>query len=746
MTTPNVILDAEVEFSTSESSGRTAYIAHHQATGKFFQFGSEEYRIAMLLDGVRDITEIHSLLLEEGIDWDREDVAKLIAELVKSNLAVVGGANSQSASATPTEFALATANNPCIESAPKANAPFASPPAAEPPPSAVGPPPAVGPPHEGLFRRSLAYLPLLISQRIPLFHGDAYAAWLDRRIGRLFDPLGIAIWSMLVSSGLFVVYGHWRAFAAEMRHLFDPQLWPVTVTILILAKILHESGHAATAKHHGIKVGDIGITFFFLAPLAYVDVTDAWRLKNRFSRIQIGLGGVYLELAVAAIVAWTWWLLPDGYAKHLAAQVFLIVGPATLIVNANPLLRLDGYYVVSDLVGIPNLRMHGRRDLGAYLEWLFFAVPRRRSLLIGWQYWFGISHALASVIFQFFWMGGLVIGVAMWDRGVGILLATAALLVWFVLPTVRWLSKIWMLEPGDRFFMNRYRHRLLFYVTLLVAAFPYIAICPSPLDRRVAVIVRFQDEQIARSPSDAFVENVLVQHGEFVEVGKLLVHLSDPDLILRRDKKADDFELARMRAIQSRQKGELSRAAAFAEHAQSLARQLAELDNQVSQLTIYASRDGYILSSRMEYLTGAFVKRGQEILRVSDPREKELLALIPERDIVAYQQASEGNWEANVRLRGGKSIVARPGPLRPRAFQTLAHPAFAATSGGPLAVEPSPDEGNDLRLVNAHLESISKLDPITSAEVRAGQLGKMTLADNRPLLSRIIDSFFAAYR
>jgi len=732
MTNPYIILDADVRFETREIGGRTAYLAHHQATGKFFQFGSEEYRIAMLLDGVRDVAAIHTQLLEEGIDWDGQDVATFIAQLVRTNLAVASGVGSQPDAVTSSERAARSADAPNIDSANQGTARPASPSAR----NSQG----------GLLRRFIAYLPMMISQRIELFHGDGFASWLDRRIGRLFDPLGIVIWCALVSSGLFVVYGHWQSFAAEMRHLFDPQLWPVMVVIVVLAKIVHESGHAASAKRHGVKVGGIGIMFFFLAPLAYVDVTDAWRLKRRVARIQIGLGGVYLELAVAAIVAWTWWLLPDGYAKHLAAQIFLIVGPATLIVNANPLLRLDGYYVLSDLVGIPNLRMHGRRDLGAFLEWLLFGIPRQRSLLIGWQYWFGISHGFASVIFQFFWMGGMVIGVAMWDQAVGILLATAALLVWFVIPLARWLGRLWMLEAGDRLFMNRYRHRLLFYFTLLVAVFPYVAMCPSPLDRRVAVVVRFQDEQIARSPSDAFVKEVLVQHGEFVETGTLLVRLSDPELVLQRDKTADDFELARMRAIQARQKGDLSRAASFAENAQSLARQLAELENQVSQLSIHAKRDGYVLSSRIKQLSGAFVEQGQELLRVSDPREKELLALIPESDIDAYQNASEANWTTNVRLRGGQSIVARPAPMRPRAFQSLPHPAFAATSGGPLAVEPSPNHSTDIRLVNAHLESLTKLDPITSAEIRAGQLGMMTLADNRPLLSRLIDSIFAKDR
>tara|TARA_R110002073_G_scaffold15104_1_gene60248 strand:+ start:11335 stop:13596 length:2262 start_codon:yes stop_codon:yes gene_type:complete len=737
---PTVILDPEVTFVAREIGGRTTYVSHHEATGKFFQLGPEEYRVASLLDGVRGVPELFEALRSEGIEWSTEDLAKFIAQLVKANVAVIKQ-GSAAATDTPLAASAASCDNAASENTERAT----NPPAANDPLAAAnGPSPEPTPP--GSLATLLRFLPLLISQRFPLFRGDRIATWLTRFLGFAFEPIGISVWMLLVFSGLCVVYGHSDAFAAELRRMFDPGLWPVLFLIWVVAKLIHEAGHAVAAKHHGVRVGQVGIMFFLLAPLAYVDVTDAWKLRRRFYRVQIALGGVYFELAVAAVAAWAWWFLPEGYAKHITAQFFLISGPATLLVNANPLLRLDGYYVLSDLTEIPNLRMHGRRQLGAALQWLLFGIPQTRQLLSGWRVWFASIHAACSVIFQVFWMGGLVLGVAMWARGLGILLAVAGVLMWFLIPAARWVWKIWMLEPGERFGLNFYRRRMLFYASLLIALFQQLGTVSSPFDRRVPVVVRFQDEQIARSPSDAFVESLFVHRGQHVEQGVLLMRLKDPELRIRREKKADDLEIAELQVIQFRRQGELSKAAAYLENANALRRQIAEMDEQIAQLTVVANRSGYIVGNHVESLPGRFVSAGQELLRVSDPQEKELLAVVPEQDVDAYQLASRSESLSQVRLRGGLTIKAKPASLRPRAYRTLMHPALAGSVGGPLAVEPAMDGSGEMRLTQPYLESITKLDPITSAEVRSGQLGSMTIRDNRPVLARVYDAIATDFR
>ncbi|MCG8648609.1 MAG: site-2 protease family protein [Pirellulales bacterium] len=720
--TVRVALDPSVAFSRRDIGGQTSYVAHHRELGSYFRFGAEEYRIAQLLDGSNGINDIVQALQAEGLKWNARDVRDFLVQLVAARLA------------TTTE---SVANNRAQSS--RQGEPQSPP--AKLPASLPAKLPSGARCWQAYLLKSLS---LMVSQRIPLFSGDDLAQRLDDKIGWLFDRAGIGAWCGLVASGLLIVYSHADDFALEVRRMFNPAIWLVLIVMWCVSKVIHELGHAVAARHHDVKVGRFGIMFFLFAPLAYVDVTDAWKLRSRWQRVQIALAGVYLELMVASIAAWAWWLFPPaGIAQHLAAQFFLIAGPATLLVNANPLLRLDGYYVLSDISEIPNLRMHGRRQLGANFEWWLFRIPRPESLLSGWRKRLASWHAAGSVVFQFFWMSGLIIAVSLWARGLGVMLGIAAALLWGVFPLLRWVYKIWTADPAnERWGLNRKRRRLISYALLLIMVGHYLCTASSPLARRVPVVVQFRDEQIARAASDAFVQDVFVFRGQRVERGAPLLVLDDPDLRLKRDQKADDLELASMRAVQFRRQGELARAASETEKAESLRRQLAELDQRLSGLHVVAKRAGVVVGAKLDRLQGSFVSSGEELLRVSDPQEKELLAAVSESDMQAYQEAAHRRLPATVRLRGGIQLTAIPEPLRPQFRCCLPHPALAATVGGPLAVEPVPGSDDEMRSVQPQLQSITRLDPITSAEVRCGQVGMMIISDNRSLATRLLDAAF----
>ena len=541
-----------------------------------------------------------------------------------------------------------------------------------------------------------------------------------------------------------VVYGNIHEFGAEFRRLFDTGLWLLLIVIWCIAKLLHELGHAVCAARQGVHVGRMGIMFFLLAPLAYVDVTDAWKLNRRFQRVKIALAGVYVELAIAAVAAWAWWLLPVGFSRHVAAQLFLVTGPATLLVNANPLLRLDGYYVLSDLLEIPNLRMHGRRQLGGIIESVLFSIPQPKPLLSQWRRPAATVHAACSVIFQFFWMAGLIIAVSMWLKGLGIILAISAFLLWGFLPLVRWLQRVWFYDPAKRFGLNRKRVSLIGYSAMIVLSVQHLSATTSPLSRRVPVVVRYQNEQISRATADAFVDAVYAARGQRVSEGMLLMELRQPELQLQRDMLADDLDLALQREVQLRRQNNIAQANSESEKADSLRRQIAELEEQLDGLRVFALRDGLITSAHTERLLGSYVRSGDELIRVSDPNEKELLVTVDQKNTRAYQQAVGST--ARVRLRGGMELTATATPLRPRARQSLPHPALAATVGGPIAVEPTTDDQQTVRMVGPQLESVAPLDPVTSAGVQAGQIGMMTIADDRSLVSRIMDSFWPESR
>lgn len=724
--TPRIAIDPAITFELRTVGGQTHVIASDAQAGKYFRMGQDEYRIALLLDGTRGVDEIVEVLGQEGIQWSAEDIAELLSRFVTNKVACPVAAG-------PTNDAGEPGN--------KAGNQTGHPPANQ----NAGPPsnpPPQPPPTPKLRQRLPRLLSMTISQRIPLIACNGIAKRTAAAVGFIFSGTGIILWLGLVLSGMTVAATHRQSLFGELSKLFDPGMWMIMLAVWIIAKVLHELGHAASASYHGVHVGKAGIMFFLFAPLAYVDVTDAWKLHSRWKRMQIAFSGVYVELAIASIAAWGWvWFRDgsDGLLSHVLAQIFFITGPATLLVNANPLLRLDGYYILSDLLEIPNLRMHGRKQLGDKINQWLVKIPAQTPLLSGWRRPAATFHALSSVLFQIVWMGGLIAGVAIWFQGLGVVLAIFALILWVAIPVTGWIAKVWKYDAESYRFLSPHRSRLIVAMVMVLATAGYLATANSPFARRVPVVVRFCEEQIARAQANAFVDQVFVHRGQRVDRGTLLVQLRAPELRLRRDELADDCRLSRMREVQLRHVGELAKAAAESERTESLKRQLAELDAEVESLRIVATRSGLVTGAEIENLEGSYVEEGQQLLCVCDPQEKELLVAVTTPNVEAYNVAVAKQQATSIRLRGGKSLMARLPPLRPRASQSLPHPALGANVGGPIPVQPSGDDA-EMQSAVPLMQSVALLDPLTSVEVQAGQIGMMRISDNRSLLDRVIES------
>jgi hypothetical protein len=216
------------------------------------------------------------------------------------------------------------------------------------------------------------------------------------------------------------------------------------------------------------------------------------------------------------------------------------------------------------------------------------------------------------------------------------------------------------------------------------------------------------------------------------------MELEQPELVVRRDQMIDQREVELAKSIQHRQRGEIASSTAATHNVVSLGRQIEEIEEQLRSMRIVATRDGKITTPVTDRLLGTFVHRGDEVLRVSDPQEKEILAIVAEDSLDAYQKASEAGGVAKIRLRGGITITAPLTGLQPSASRVLPHRALAVTAGGPLAVQ-TLDSLDSNELVHPQLRSVIPLNALTSLSVHSGQSGRLTIPDDRTVISRIWD-------
>jgi putative peptide zinc metalloprotease protein len=690
-------LRRNVTASSRDIGGKRILVLHNEESGKFYHLGAEESVVVSLLDGSIPLNQVAPSLKSLCIEWTDDELKAFLAMLVKSGLlSVVGADGHEQASAPP-----------------------------EPPP-----------PRPAVQRVGMA-LGQLLSQRLPLGNADALASRLLPYVGFAYSRVGFAVWVIAITITCGIALDHSAAITAQCKLMFQPESWISIACVGVLIKVVHELGHAIAAKRKGVRVGSVGLTFFLFAPLAYIDLTNSWKLRPRWARIQIALGGVYLEswLAIFSTILFAW--SSDEFTRHLLAQVMLIAGPATWVTNANPLLRLDGYYALSDGLDIPNLRMHGRnRCLAIFDHWLL-GIPMQESHLNGWRRHFAVCHALGSIVFQAFWMTGLVVAVWHWASSLGAVLACVALISWIVIPTAAWWMRHWNAAGLNPVMGPGVRRRMLAVATVLMMAIPTVLSARNPFAQGVPVVVQYRNEQVARAAVDGFVSSVFVKGNEYVHRGDLLMEITDEDLLLRRDQMSDELEVSLAKYRQLQNNGKLADAEAAHETAKQLRVSISELNESLAALCIVAMRDGVVVSEQPEKWLGRYAKRGDVLIRIADPDDKELLVAIAESEYSAYHQAVKQGRPLTARIRGGSRLQVEPLMANPRFTTTLPHPALAAPAGGDIAVTPDAKEEHGYRAAVPIGAAIASLTPKESLLVRVGQRGTLYLADDQITFARL---------
>src|SRR3954464_13770842 len=176
----------------------------------------------------------------------------------------------------------------------------------------------------------------------------------------IFTRYFIAFSVAMMLTALTLVVSQWSTFSARLPDFQSFFNWRSIVYFwcsLAIIKIIHEFGHGLTAKHFGGEVHEMGMLFLVLTPALYCDVTDCWLLPSKWKRIWISAAGIYVECFLASIATFVWFNTEPGLLNSLMLATMFICSVNTILFNANPLLRYDGYYVMSDFLEIPNLRI-----------------------------------------------------------------------------------------------------------------------------------------------------------------------------------------------------------------------------------------------------------------------------------------------------------------------------------------------------------------------------------------------------
>ena len=195
--------------------------------------------------------------------------------------------------------------------------------------------------------------------------------WLARRTGFLFTKYFVVLSAISISSAGVIIAANWREFREDIPRLYHSSMAPAIVLIIFVVIVAHEFGHGLTCTHFGGEVHEMGFAMIFMMPAFYCNVSDAWLFPERSRRLWVGFAGPYFELFLWSLAVFTWRITEPETWIHFVALTMMVASGVHTMMNFNPLIKLDGYYLLSDFLELPNLRRKSFRQVGSFLERLF---------------------------------------------------------------------------------------------------------------------------------------------------------------------------------------------------------------------------------------------------------------------------------------------------------------------------------------------------------------------------------------
>lgn len=525
--------------------------------------------------------------------------------------------------------------------------------------------------------------------RIPLWDPQRF---IDRSwpwVRWLFGPVGIFLWLGVVIGALVQLPQYWDELTGNLadRVLAVENLLWLWLSYPIV-KFCHEMGHAWAVRRGNGEVHEMGVMFLVFAPVPYVDASASTAFRDKWARIGVAAAGILVELFLAALALFVWIAVEPGAVRAIAFNVMLIGGVSTIVFNANPLLRFDGYYMLGDLLEIPNLGQRSNQYLGYLVKRHVFGIEQAQSpgYQRGERVWMTL-YAPVAWCYRLTVMVGIALFVAGKYFFIGVILALWSFGVTMLWPIAKGINFVLRNAELDR---TRNRAVWLTFGTMVVGTL-FVVTVPLPYWTSAEGVVWVLPNAEVRAGSSGFVTRVLADPGMTVADGEPLVVLDDADLqteLLTRRARVEQLTVRyAQQRFADRLQSELTRQELDAERAAT-----AYLEQRVDELIVRAGRDGVWVLQDARDAPGRYFEQGELLGYVLSGALDTIRVVVRQEDIDLVRQDTR---RVRVRLadRPGDVLAARVGREVPGGSDQLPAKSMTVDGGGLFATDPRDPSG-----------------------------------------------------
>ena len=493
--------------------------------------------------------------------------------------------------------------------------------------------------------------------RFPLWDPDRF---LDRWVGvvgQLFSRFGLVLWVGLLVAGFLSIANHLGTLAAKAPDALNPENLPLLYAAIVIVKLFHEFGHAFACKYFGSKTGSggevhqMGLTLLFFTPLPYVDASSAWALRNKWHRITVGASGMLTELAIASIAAMLWTQTAEGSTLNaIAYNIMLIASVSSLAFNGNPFLRYDAYYILLDLLEIPNLESRSKLYLGYLVKHHVWGVDHAAdpSHTAGERGWL-VFYAIASTVCRVVIIGAIALMLMNTFVTIGTVLVAVLVIRWLLMPAARFVR---YLATSRELAQQRGR---AVASSALCALVLFVAVGWVNLPDRCQVqgVVEPHDYAVIRMKTTGFVQNVLKSGTRIGPEGPILVSATNPDQETEKDQLLAEYRRLRIK----RQYAQTKEAAAV----QIVDEKIAALDEKIKRarqnladLTLRSPIQGIWVAPDADQLMARRLEQGHHIGVVADLDHLRIRAVANQQ--VASRLIEDARSQVDIRVNNRPDI------------------------------------------------------------------------------------------
>lgn len=590
-----------------------------------------------------------------------------------------------------------------------------------------------------------------------------------------FHPATLCLCLAMMAAALLLVgieFDHFRSKLPEFQQFFGPGNLVLLSVTLAATKVLHEFGHGLSCKYWGGECHELGVMILVLTPCLYCNVSDSWMIPSKWKRAGVVVAGVFVECTLASICTFVWWFTNENLLHYLCLNVMFISSLSTIVFNMNPLLRYDGYYLLSDLLEIPNMRQKATKIMTQKASSWFLGMEQQEDPFLPKrnQTWFAL-YTIGAVSYRWVVTASILFFVYHFFDAYGLKVIAqiiAAMSLYGLLIAPLWKVAKFFWAPGRIYRVKKKRFYLsLSGVLALIAGFCFI---PFPYSIYAPAVIELRSDEtttanVLAPKSGGVLTEILVEDGDCVKAGDVLARLKNPRLdaellTMQGQRRETEREIQMCEQLGANQEA-VARLQELRARLVGLRKAILELQAERTQLELRAPIDGVVVSpywrvdreNKFEDMSSELrqwegtplsprnldvtLEPGTHVCSVGDHAKLEAIVVVDQSKIDFVEPG--GLVKVKLTERPSETLICKVNAVDDVERQKMENAPFqlSVKGGGPIATETV--EGGEERPQSASFRVRVDLDSTDEMEIKVGMTAKAKIkARPQTLLQRLI--------